>query len=96
MIIGICCERSRVDLFLQYLDRILETIINFKFFLNFSTTVDTNIRDLEGAYKKVIFLSKLTHQEITLTLANFSTTVDNCRMIPVSELRSYVGCGQVC
>lgn len=34
-----------------------------------ATNIRSNIRDLEGAYKKVIFLSKLTHQEITLTLA---------------------------
>lgn len=34
-----------------------------------ATNIKSNIRDLEGAYKKVIFLSKLTHQEITLALA---------------------------
>lgn len=34
-----------------------------------ATNIRSNIRDLEGAYKKVIFLSKLTHQEITLSLA---------------------------
>ena len=34
-----------------------------------ATNIRSNIRDLEGAYKKVIFHSKLTHQEITLTLA---------------------------
>lgn len=34
-----------------------------------ATNIRSNIRDLEGAYKKVIFLSKLTHQEITLELA---------------------------
>ena len=34
-----------------------------------ATNIRSNIRDLEGAYTKVIFLSKLTHQEITLSLA---------------------------
>ncbi len=34
-----------------------------------ATNIKSNIRDLEGAYKKVIFLSKLTHQDITLELA---------------------------
>lgn len=34
-----------------------------------ATNIKSNIRDLEGAYKKVIFLSKLTHQKITLSLA---------------------------
>lgn len=34
-----------------------------------ATNIKSNIRDLEGAYKKVIFLSKLTHQKITLALA---------------------------
>lgn len=34
-----------------------------------ATNIRSNIRDLEGAYKKIIFLSKLTRQEITLALA---------------------------
>lgn len=34
-----------------------------------ATNIKSNIRDLEGAYKKIIFLSKLTRQEITLSLA---------------------------
>ena len=33
-----------------------------------ATNIKSNIRDLEGAYKKVIFLRKLTRQEITLEL----------------------------
>lgn len=34
-----------------------------------ATNIKSNIRDLEGAYKRVIFSSKLNHKEITLELA---------------------------
>lgn len=52
-----------------------------------ATNIRSNIRDLEGAYKKIIFLSKLTHQNITLSLAEDALKdiikPDNAREISV-------------
>lgn len=52
-----------------------------------ATNIRSNIRDLEGAYKKIIFLSKLTHQKITLELAEDALKdiikPDNAREISV-------------
>lgn len=52
-----------------------------------AANIRSNIRDLEGAYKKIIFLSKLTHQEITLELAEDALKdiikPDNAREISV-------------